>query len=94
VTIPDQFKSAFDALLEASAESEGIALVQCRQRSTGKDIYVICIVSRDGPGDDANYDLTPMARMIARDSAEFDDIEPPDHDMIVELAEDMGFPPD
>lgn len=76
MAIPEEYRSSFDALLEA-AEEGAVALVECKVRSTGGTAYVIAMVFRD---ENDNYDLVPMARMVDKDSPEFDDLIPPQGD--------------
>ena len=93
MAIPEEFKARFDFLLEAAGEDQGIALVECRRKSTGQKVYAVVAVTYVEEDGEAGYHLAPLAVMLPGDGPEFDDIEPPDNDDIVEAQFSDEGPP-
>ena len=60
MAIPNPVRRNFETLLRAAADGN-LALVECRDASSGEPRYVICAVAHD---DDA-YALTPFGHLHA-----------------------------
>jgi hypothetical protein len=69
----DHFKANFDTVLRA-ASMERLALLDCLDTRTNKEVAVVVVVDRDG----AEYTFTPFAVML--DGDPYDYLAPPDPD--------------
>ena len=70
----DGYKANFDTLSRAFAHGDA-ALLECKDRATGKLVAVVCAVQRDENG---IVTLVPFAKMI--DGNPYEQLDPPDAD--------------
>jgi len=68
--IPQPHRNNFNTLRRAFDDGAA-CLLECRERATGKAVYVICAVNR--PGED--YELVPFAKLF--DDSPYECLAPP-----------------
>ena len=68
--IQEGYKTNFETLKRAAAAGD-LALVECRDKETGKPVIAVCAVSRIGD----DYVFVPLAKMF--DGNPYDELEPP-----------------
>lgn len=69
--IEDGYAANFKTLMRA-ADSKQLALLDCRDKNTGKPVRVIVAVNKDGEA----FEFVPLARMF--DGNPYDELDPPD----------------
>jgi hypothetical protein len=57
--IPQPYRDNFNTLNQAFDAGDA-CLLECRERTTGRPVYVICAVNRRGP----DYELVPFAQLF------------------------------
>lgn len=72
MAIPDAYKHNFHQLLKA-AEHHHLALMECKEKKTGKLVYTLCAVQTDGG---ESYQFVPVAKLF--DGDPYEELEPPD----------------
>lgn len=75
MSIADDYKTNFETLQRAFREGRA-ALVECRERTTGKEVVAICAIS--GPDAAGELTIVPFGRMF--DSNPYEELDPPNPD--------------
>ena len=68
----DGYKDNFDTLSRAFGD-QSVAMVECKDRATGKLVAVVCAMQRDSDG---SVTMVPFARMI--DGNPYEQLDPPE----------------
>ena len=82
MAIPEGYRTNFNTLLQA-AETRDLALMECRRRSDGATVFLVCAVGEEETGE---FVFSPFAQMI--DGNPYELYDPPNPDGgFVELEE-------
>lgn len=74
MAIPKPVSRNYQTLMDACAAGK-VVLLECQNKETGKECYVLCALSR---GDGKEYDMVPFAQMF--DSDPYEILNPPNPD--------------
>lgn len=69
--IPPGYRHNFETLQRA-IDDGNVALVECTDKVTGKNVYAICAIQ---PAPDSKVDIIPFAKMF--DGNPYDELDPP-----------------
>ena len=70
MAIPDSHRHNFETL-QCAQDNGDLALVECTDVKTGKPVYTICAMQRDGN----EYVMVPLAKMF--DGNPYEELKPP-----------------
>lgn len=77
-TTVQRAKEAFVHLITlAQHDHAKLALLECKEKATGKIVAVISVVSEDEGGE---FDMIPVARMYETPAQAYNELYPPDPD--------------
>lgn len=71
MSLGTHYKANFNTMLLA-AENKDLALLDCRDKETGKQVHVVCAIYRDNEG---QFNMVPLAKLF--DGNPYDEVDPP-----------------